>query len=223
MFDRFKKLLGAAASKGMDKLETPEILAEKALNELESDVKKISDGVAASLANEKNLEKKLKTNAEQIELWQKRAAVAVQNNNEQIARECLVKKSEAAQLDQELQTQLRQQQETTKQLKERYRETQEKLREVRTQQQNINARSRAADAMISAQEVSSGAGTGGTDQWEEKIRMKEALGEAGRQMAAESKTEDALGQASIEDELAALKRNQPPKLIEGPPDENKSS
>lgn len=215
MFDRLKKLFGATVNKGLDTLETPEILAEKALNELQSNLKQLSDGVATSLTNEKQLEKKLKANVEQLEVWQKRAAVAVQNNNEQIARECLIKKNELLQLEKELTEQLRVQQATTTDLKQRYKETQDQLRQLSSQKDNIVARSKAADALAGANQVTSNAVGGGTDQWEEKIRMKEAQSDAVRQMAEEAKVKPQQSdQPSIDDELAALKQNQKPKLIE---------
>jgi phage shock protein A len=215
VFDRLKRLFGATANKALDQLETPEILAEKALNELESNLKKLTDGVASSMANEKMLDKKLKANAEQLESWQKRAGIAVQNNNDEIARECLVKKNELIQLDADLKEQLRVQQSTTTELKQRYRETETALKQLRSQKDNIGARSQAADALAKANQILSTTGAGGgMSQWEEKINMKEARAQAAGEMAQESKLQDQFQQSSIEDELAALKQSTEPKLIE---------
>jgi phage shock protein A len=215
LFERLKKLFGATANKALDQLETPEILAEKALNELESNLKQLTDGVASSMANEKQLDKKLKANSEQLEVWQKRAGVAVQNNNDEVARECLVKKNELLQLDVELKEQLRAQQSTTAELKQRYRETETALKQLRSQKDNIGARSQAADALAKANQILSATGAGGgMAQWEEKINMKEARAQAAGEMAQESKLQDQIQQSSIEDELAALKQSTAPKLIE---------
>jgi phage shock protein A len=207
MFDRLKRLLGAAANKGMDKLETPEILAEKAQNELESALKELQNGVAESLMKEKQLEKHLKEAAQQLETWQKRAAVSVQCNNDAVARECLVKKTEATQLNQQLTEQLAQQKAATADLKRKYQETAETLREFQAKKTRMLASARSSDAVSSVQDLLSKPASG-SEQWEEKIRAKEAMAAANSQLAQEDSQKASSPQSSIEDELAALKQQQ---------------
>ena len=226
MFERLKRLLGATVNKGLDKLETPEILAERAEEELQKNLKQLRDGFTSALANEKLLEKQLKNSEDQLVSWQKRAEVAVQNNNDDVAKQCLQKKNEAAQQQQELATQLAQQKANTIDLKQKYAEMEEQVRQFRAKKSSMLSRAQSSDAMANAQEIISNSGGKGTDQWEEKIRMKEAMGEAGNQLANEDKLKGQFVDTSLEDELAALKQQQQqpstspaPKLIEDKSDD----
>jgi phage shock protein A len=224
MLDRLKKLLGASINKGLDKLETPEILAERAQEELEAALKELTNCVAESLTKEKMLEKQQKTNTEQIDTWQKRAAVAVQAKNDDVAKQCLVKKNEAIQKDQELTTQLAQQKQNTATLKSRYKETSDKLKEFQVKKASMLSRAKAGEALANAHEITSNAPSGGMEKWEEKIQAKEALSSAKAQLDDESRLNQQFSDPSVEDELAAMKQqheqNSGPKLIEDKGDSN---
>jgi phage shock protein A len=189
-------------------------------------LKQLRDGFTAALANEKLLEKQLKTNEEQLALWQKRAEVAVQNNNDDVAKQCLQKKNEAAQHQQELTAQLAQQKANTADLKQKYAEMEEQARQFQAKKSSMLSRAKSSDAVANAQELISNTAGKGTDKWEEKIRMKEAIGEATSQLANEDKLKGQFTDSSLEDELAALKQQQQapaptPKLIEDKSDDDK--
>lgn len=222
MFERLMNILKSMFNKGMDKLETPEVLAEQAEMELESNFKKVSESLTSGLANEKMLEKKIKETGEQISQWEKRAAVAVQQNSDDMARQCLLKKQECSQSLQAFEAQLTEQKKTTAMLKERHAELQAKLRDFRSKKNELTARLNANQAVAKANELVAGAGSGSSmDKWEQKIAQKEAMGQAMREMAGASKVDDQFKewdkQAGLDDELAALKASMPssgPKLVE---------
>ena len=56
MFERFKNVISGMLNKGVSKMETPELLAEEAQEELESNVKKLKEALTDSIAQEKLLE-----------------------------------------------------------------------------------------------------------------------------------------------------------------------
>lgn len=220
MFDRLMSIFKGMFNKGMSKLETPEVLAEQAEMQLEGDLKKVSEALTTGLANEKMLEKKIKDNAEQLSQWEKRALVAVQQNNDDMARQCLAKKQECAQTQQAYEAQLVEQKKTTAMLKEKHGELQTKLREFRSKKSELTARMKANDAVAKAHELAGGTGgVSSMDQWEQKIAQKEAMGQAMREMSGASKVDDQFKemdkQAELDGELAALKAsmNTGPKLI----------
>ena len=161
MLDRLKKVMSAMFTQGVNKLETPELLAEEAQMQLEKSVKDIKEAVTGALTNEKMLEQKIKKGAEELALWEGRAGQAVQNGDDAMARECLKKKQEIAISAQSLNDQLAEQKNTTVMLKERYKELEEKLREFRTKKQQISARSSANDSVAKANEMLAGGSTGG--------------------------------------------------------------
>lgn len=224
MFNRFKSLISAMFNKGMSKLETPEVLAEQAQSELEDNLKKLKESLTSSIANEKSLEQQIRKNAEQLETWQKRAAMAVQQNNEDVARQCLMKKGECNQLAQSLDQQLRDQKAASANLKDKYKEIEQNLREFQNKKQNLISRQQASQAVSNAHELISSPGGSSMDKWEEKIRMKEARSEANNIMAQDAAADIQFKQitaaSEVDDELAMLKQQmaaaaQPaPKLIE---------
>jgi phage shock protein A len=223
MLSRLKSLISAMFNKGMAKLETPEILAEQAQGELENNLKKIKESMTTSLANEKMLEQQIRKSTAEVEQWQQRATMAVQGNNDELARQCLQKREEANTQAAASTQQLSDQKAATAGLKDRYKDIENKLREFQTKKQNLIARQKASDAVTNAQQLTSGGGPSGMDKWEEKIRMKEAQGEAHRELAEESKFNNQIAQleqhADVDDELALLKQQMAssassPKLIE---------
>lgn len=216
MFSRLISLIKAKLSRGIAKLETPEILAEQAQEQLESSVKKTKEAVVASVTNEKMLDQQIKKSQEELVTWEKRAAVAVQQNNDELARQCLLKKQELAQKASMLTTQLEEQKTNTANLKQRYSEIEEQYKDFQRKKANLSARGNASDALSKANQLLS-AGPTGTDKWEQKIAEKEFRAEAERQMSQEptkDKFDELDKQIGVDDELAALKAQmQPPKLI----------
>ena len=106
MFKRFMNLVKGTANKGMKKLETPELMAEEAEMELEKTVKQLKEAVIEARTNEKMLAKKRETADKKIEEWKQRAGLAVQQKNDDIARQCLQKKKDLEVEAESLQLQL---------------------------------------------------------------------------------------------------------------------
>lgn len=223
MFERLMSLIKSMFDKEMAKLETPEVLAEQAEMELESNLKKITESLTSGIANEKLLEGKIKKSQEELSTWEKRAMIAVQQNNDDMAKQCLAKKQEFAAQTQSLETQLSDQKKTNAMMKDRHSEIQAKLREFKTKKTDMIARANASQAAAKASELVSGSGAGisSMEKFEQKIAEKEAMGQAMREVAGASKTEDDFNQwnkqAGLDNELLMLKAtmaNSGPKLIE---------
>ncbi len=223
MFDRLKNIMNAVFNKGMSQLETPEVLAEQAQNELETGVKKLREAMTSSLQNEKMLEKQIQKNTEEVASWEKRAAVAVGAGNDDIAKQCLEKRRDLNQVVQGLQTQLDSQKINTANLKGQYGEVEAKLREFQNRKGDMISRVKAGDAVVKANDLMSKTGGAGMDKWEQKINEKEARAEAIRELNGGGAVDDKFKQLDkhieMEDELAALKAkmgaaaNPAPKLI----------
>ncbi len=228
MFERLMSLLKGMFNKGMSKMETPEVLAEQAEMELEGNHKKIKEALTSGLANEKMLEQKIDKLKQDLGTWEKRAVTAVQQGNDDLAKQCLVKKQESTQQLSDLEAQLAEQKKTTQMMKSKYAELDEKLKEFRMKKSSMVSRMQATEANAKATELLSGSGSSGMDKWEEKIKQKEAMGAAMREIAGGSDLDDQLKAldkvGALDDELAALKKNvaaigtsktsDSPKLIE---------
>ncbi len=235
MFDRLISILKSIFNKNMAKLETPEVLAEQAEMELESNVKKITEALTQGIANEKLLEGKVKKAKEDLALWEKRALAAVQQNNDDLARQCLAKKQEFAESVQSMEAQIIEQRKNNQGLKERHTELQTKLRDFRAKKSEMTARMNATDTLTKTNQLISGAGSAGTssmDKWEQKIAEKEAMSQAMREMsqmdsgasgASEADFRELDKKAGLDAELLLLKAsvNTGPKLIEATDDSSK--
>jgi phage shock protein A len=217
MFARFMNLLKAKANKEMSELETPEVLAEQAQMEIEANIKDLRDALVASMTNQKSLEQQIKKNREEVATWEKRAAVAVQQNNDEVARQCLQKKQELNQNFATLTTQLETQTKATADLKAKSAECEEQLRGFQQKKASFIARAKAGDSTAKANELMSGTGGSGIGKWEQKIQEKEFKAEADRQMSGkpiDDKFAELDQKNQLDDELATLKEKMgTPKLI----------
>lgn len=219
MFDRFKNVMKGMLNQGVSKLETPAILAEQAQMELESGLKKVKEAVTVAVTNEKMLETQLQKNKDDLALWEKRAIMAVEQNNDDLARQCIAKKKEFSEHVQSLTTQLTEQKNSTTAMKQKLSEMEEEYRDFKVKKQAMLARAKAADGVAKANElISGGAGGSSMDKWEETIRDKENRNEALKEMSGASTEKhfsDAAKSLDLDDELAALKAKMTtPKLIE---------
>ncbi|MBU6452840.1 MAG: PspA/IM30 family protein [Cyanobacteria bacterium REEB67] len=208
MFERLMNIFKGSANKAVSKLETPEILAEQASMQLEGNLKSLTEAVTAALTNQKQIEQQLQKNQEELATWEKRAAVAVQNNNDEIARQCLERKVTHNQNIQSLNTQLAEQKKTLAALKQQYAEMEEQLRLFNIKKQGIIARAKAAENQVKANSIASGADSNSMDKWEEKIRAKEMQGQAVSELSGAKVDDDFKAMdknAALDDELAALK------------------
>ena len=219
MFERLISILKGMFNKGMSKMETPEVLAEQAEMELESNFKQITESLTSGLATEKLLEQKIQKNNQDLSQWEKRAMLAVEQNNDDMARQCLAKKQEHAQAALQLETQLQEQKKSTAMLKEKHSELKTKLADFRQKKNDMMARMKSQDAVIKANELVAGTGGSSMDKWEQKIAEKEAMSQASREMSGAAQVDDQFKewdkQAGLNDDLAALKASMGagPKLI----------
>lgn len=217
MFKRIVNLVKGTADKSIKKLETPELMAEEAEMELEKTVKQIKEATIEAKTNEKMLQRKCEANAKDIQQWKQRAALAVQQKNDDVARQCLKKKQELEEEAQSLQMQLDEQEKVSISLKNRLIQMEREFSEFKLKKQQLIARMGAGDAMADAKsKVDSSSATLGIEQFEEKIREQEMRNEVIRELNEDGLLEDefkklesnsaASGDSGVDDELAALKQ-----------------
>ena len=205
MFDRIKNLMSGMVSSGVNKMETPEVLLEQAEMELQKNVKSLREAQIESIANEKMLEKQIQKTAEEFSTWEKRAALAVSQNNDAVATECLKKKQELGQVGQQAQEQLAQQKASSANLKASYAAMDEKLKEFLRKKPEMLNRIKAGDSLTKANELLAGTGDTSMDKWEAKIREKELQSDPLGTAATDQKFKELDKNVELNDELAALK------------------
>lgn len=221
MFSRFMSLVRAMFGRVMGQLEDPEMMLEQKYQELQSNLIQVRQAVAQAIATEKQLEQSLQKNRDQAATWENRARMAVQQNNDDLARQALQRKTQYSQAAADLEAQLNQQLEHTAQLRERLTSLEGEVQKAYTKKQVLIARDKAAQATTRANEIMAKTTSSGAmsviERMEQKVVEREAKAAALAELGSDTldkKFKDFEGQVDIEAELMALKGTMGgPKLI----------
>lgn len=216
MFVVFKAMVNSL----LGKVEDPQMMLEQAYQDLQSNLIQVRQAVAQAIATEKQLEQQLKKNVEQVDVWQTRAGMAVQQGNDDLARQALQRKQQYASAVKDLETQLHAQKEITAGLRRRLAELEAEASKTYTKKQVLIARDKAAQATSKANEILSKTNSQGASSIMERMELKVQENEAKAQALAElgrDNLDNAFasfeGASDIEMELLALKAGDPSKLI----------
>jgi phage shock protein A len=224
MWSRLMSLLKAVFGKAMGHFEDPEMMLEQTYQELQSNLIQVRQAVAQAIATEKQLETQLQKNKDQAATWQNRAQLAVQQNNDDLARQALQRKQQYTQAAADLEVQLKAQKEATATLRQRLTELEGEVQKAYTKKQVLIARDKAAQATSRANEIMSKTTASGAlsviERMEQKVNERESKAAALAELGSDNldtKFKSFEGQVDIEAELMALKGGMPggsqPKLI----------
>src|SRR5271168_712594 len=187
MFDRLINFFKAVFNGLLGRLEDPQLMLEQTYQDLQSNLIQVRQAVAQAIATEKQLEQQLQKNKDQAETWHNRAAMAVQQGNDDLAKQALQRKQQYAQAAADLETQLKQQRESTATLRQRLTDLEAEVQKAYTKKQVLIARDKAAQATTKANEILSKTTASGAlsvmEKMENKVQEREAkaaaLGEIG--------------------------------------------
>ena len=212
MFSRFASLVKAFFNSLMGKMEDPEMMLEQTYQDLQNNLIQVRQAVAQAIATEKQLEQQLNKNKDQAQTWQNRAAMAVQQGNDDLARQALQRKQQYAQAAADLEAQLKHQREATNVLRQRLTELEGEVQKAYTKKQVLIARDKAAQATSKANEILSKSSADGAlsimDKMEQKVSEREAKAAALQELGSDQldkKFKSFEGQVDIEAELMMLK------------------
>jgi phage shock protein A len=198
----------------LDKAEDPEKMVKQIIIDMEAQVNSATQALGAAMGSEKQALKQLETAKASSEDWNKKAKLALQSGNEELAKKALSQKASVDSNIVTFQASYDSMSMQTAQLKDQVSELKSKLEEARMKQNMLIARSKMADAQKGvSQSLSSTSSTSAfskLDKMEEKVNAKEAEAQAFSEMAGENNSLDnefeALEQnAAVDDELAKLK------------------
>lgn len=216
LFKRINDVVSANINDLIDRVEDPERMIKQIIREMEENIATAKEGVVEAIASEKQLQKELENNQKQVTEWLNKAELALQNNNEQLARAALARKKEHEAICKVLEPSWQSAKATSDRLKTQLKAIEAKLEEARRKRTSLAARQHAAvalqqmDKTLNAFESGMKA-QGSFDRMEDKVAAMEARTEALAELNnGASKLEqeflDMETHAEIDDELAALKR-----------------
>lgn len=212
MFDRVINLFKAVFNSLLGRAEDPQMMLEQTYNDLQSNLIQVRQAVAQAIAAEKQLEKQLQQNKDQAETWHNRAAMAVQQGNDELAKQALARRQQYVQAATEQEQQLKQQREATAQLRARFTELEAEVQKAYTRKQLLITRDKVAQATSKANEILSKTTASGAltvmERMENKVQEREAKAAALADMGMDSldkQFKNYEGKTNVDQELLALK------------------
>ncbi|MBW4657919.1 MAG: PspA/IM30 family protein [Drouetiella hepatica Uher 2000/2452] len=219
LFDRIGRVVRANLNSMVSQSEDPEKILEQAVLDMQNDLIQVRQAVAQAIATQKRTERQISQSQATAEEWYRRAQLALQKNDETLAREALARRQSYQDTANALKSQIEQQSTVVGKLKQNMVTLESKLSEARTKKDMYIARARSAKASQQLNEMLDRVGTNNAmaafDRMEERVLQLEAQSEA----IAELSSGDAIEKqfkvlesgGNVDDELAALKA----KLIAG--------
>jgi len=212
IFSRLGRVVGSYANSLVSSAEDPEKILDQTVNEMQEDLVKMRQAAAQVMASQKQLENKYKQAQATADDWYRRAQLAVQKGDEELAREALVRKKGYQENADSMKVQLDQQKEAVDRLIANTRVLEAKMAEAKSKKDTLKARAASAKTSKAVNDIVAGVSTssalGAFDRMEEKVMAMEAESEAVGQLAASDGLEDkfkALEGDNIDDELLKLK------------------
>ena len=140
LFSRFRRAMKANINDMISKAENPEKMLNQLIVEMNEQLVESKKTVAASIADEKKLERQVLSNREQSEEWERKAMLAVRAGQDNLAKEALLRKQEYDNTIRQYQGQWEAQHASVEQLKASLRQLQQKIEEAQRKKNLLIAR-----------------------------------------------------------------------------------
>src|SRR5207245_2722342 len=131
LMERVSALIRANLNDLIDKAEDPEKMLKQVILDMENQLIQVKTQVAMAIADEHLLGKKQKENEAKIAEWSRKAELAVDRNDDALARAALERAESGRQIASALDEQLADQKAQVESLRNAYRRLEEKLHEAR--------------------------------------------------------------------------------------------
>jgi phage shock protein A len=200
LLERVATLVRANLNDLIDKAEEPEKMIKQVILDMQNQLLQVKTQVAIAIADQHLLEKRQKENADRIGEWMRKAELAVDKKEDDLARASLERVESYRELSENFAQQVADQKAQVENLKTALRQLEQKLAEAEAkadvliaQQRRARAVSKASDARIASGDGSKAAAF---DRMKRKVAHSEAVSQAKSEIAADN----------IDDRLRALEK-----------------
>eukprot|EP00899_Mesostigma_viride_P002201 jgi/Mesvir1/11982/Mv00295-RA.1 len=189
LFERFTRVIKSYANAVVTSAEDPEKILEQTVMEMGEDLVKLRQASAQVMASAKQLENKYKQAQATADDWYRRAELALQKGDEELAKEALKRRKGYLENAEGLRVQVEQQQQAVTKLIENTRILEAKMAEARSKKDTLKARAQSAKTQQKVGELMGSLSTSSAlaafERMEEKVMMMEAEAEAVAQLGTD--------------------------------------
>lgn len=217
IFRRIFRIGKANVNSALDKLEDPVKMIDQILRELDQDIAKMTAAVTSQMAVEKRFERELQETEQIIARRDEQARVAVEQGDDNLAREALIDKKRHIEKRDALKVNYDKAKETAARLRKQLEDMKSRVQDMKTKRSALIAQAEAAKATKRITRTMSGVGNENLAdsfyKMEEKIQQMHDEAQAAQELAEserslDSKFEELMSKTTdkdVEDELAQLK------------------
>ena len=200
LLERVSTLIRANLNDLIDKAEDPEKMIKQVILDMQNQLMQVKTQVAIAIADQHVLEKKQKENAEKEAEWMRKAELAVDKKQDDLARAALERSMSYKQMAESFDTQVADQKTEVDNLKSALHKLEQKLAEAESKSEMLIAQHRRSRALAKASDAQMAIGdkskTATFDRMKNKVRHADAVSHAKAEMVNDS----------VEDKLAALEK-----------------
>lgn len=200
LLERVSTLVRANLNDLIDKAEDPEKMIKQVILDMQNQLLQVKTQVAIAIADQHLLEKKAKENEGKVAEWMRKAELAVDKKEDDLARASLLRVESYRELSENFNQQVTDQKAQVENLKGALRQLEQKLTEAQAKADVLIAQHRRARAVGKANDARTGSGDGSKaaafDRMKGKVAHSEAVSQAKSEIAADN----------LDDRLAALEK-----------------
>ena len=211
IFSRFTDIINSNINSLLDKAEDPAKMVRLIIQEMEDTLVEVRSTSAKTLADKKELSRRVARFEKEAETWQEKAELALSKGREDLARAALIEKKKAAENAQAITDELAHIDEHIEKLQGEIVQLQEKLADAKARQKAIIMREKTASSRLKVKSTIDSDKVNEAlsrfDRYERKIDDIEAQVEA-HDLGSKSLSDEIAELESdekVDDELAALK------------------
>jgi phage shock protein A len=200
LLERVATLVRANLNDLIDKAEEPEKMIKQVILDMQNQFLQVKTQVAIAIADQHLLEKKQKENADKVAEWMRKAELAVDKKEDDLARASLLRVESYRELSESFTQQVADQKAQVENLKTALRQLEQKLTEAVAKADVLVAQQRRARAVGKASDARIASGDGSKVAAFDRMKRKVAHSEAMSQAKSEIATDN------VEERLAALEK-----------------
>lgn len=214
LFDRISRVVRANLNDMIENAENPEAILEQAIINMQEDLIQLRQAVARAIATQKRTEQQYNKNQAETNNWQNRAQLALSKEDENLAREALIRKKAVAEAAAKRKSQLQQQTIQVDTLNKNLIALESKISEAKTKKDMLKSRAAAAKANEQLQStigrLSTSSAMAAFERIEDKVLELEARSKAAYELVSynlekESERLEPSSDFDFDDELEKMK------------------